>query len=62
MVTSDSGVTLESLRRAPETRDLRAVRNGRVVFLPVELVAEPGPDVAEALQTIAVALHPDAFR
>ncbi len=62
VVTSDSGVTLESLRRAPETRDLRAVRNGRVVFLPVELVAEPGPDVAEALQTIAVALHPDAFR
>jgi iron complex transport system substrate-binding protein len=62
VVTSDSGVTLESLRRAPETRDLRAVRDGRVVFLPVELVAEPGPDVAEALQTIAVALHPDAFR
>ncbi len=62
VVTSDSGVTLESLQRAPETRDLRAVRNGRVVFLPVELVAEPGPEVAEALQTIAVALHPDAFR
>jgi iron complex transport system substrate-binding protein len=61
IATSDSGVTLESLRRSPETRDLRAVRNGRVVFLPVDLVAEPGPDVAEALQTIAVALHPDAF-
>jgi iron complex transport system substrate-binding protein len=62
IATSDSGVTLESLQRSPETRDLRAVRNGNVVFLPVDLVAEPGPDVAEALQTIAVAIHPDAFR
>ena len=55
-------MTLEGSSATPTTRDLRAVRKGRVVILPVELVAEPGPDVAEAFQTIAVALHPDAFR
>ncbi len=62
LVTSDSGLTLESLRRSPDTRDLRAVRDGRVVILPVDLVTRAGPRVAEALETIAVALHPDAFR
>jgi cobalamin transport system substrate-binding protein len=62
LATSDSGVTLEELQRNPDTKDLTAVRDGRFVILPVELVSEPGPDVAEALQAIAVALHPDAFR
>jgi iron complex transport system substrate-binding protein len=62
VVTSDSGRTLESLQRDPDTRALRAVREGRVVELPLDLVTHPGPDVAEALQTIAVELHPDAFR
>ena len=62
LVTSDSGVTLESLRRKPETKELAAVRGGRVVALPVELVMLAGPHVAEALEAVAVALHPDAFR
>jgi iron complex transport system substrate-binding protein len=62
IVTSDSDLTLDSLRRNPETSGLRAVQEGRVLVLPVELVARAGPRVAEALETIAVALHPDAFR
>ena len=62
LITSDSGLTLESLRRSPDTRDLRAVRDGRVVMLPLDLVTRAGPRVAEALETIAVALHPEAFR
>jgi iron complex transport system substrate-binding protein len=62
LATSDSGVTLESLQRNPDTQNLAAVREGRFAVLPVELVAEPGPELAEALQTIAVAIHPDAFR
>jgi hypothetical protein len=32
-----------------------------VVVLPLDLVTRAGPRVAEALQTIAVALHPEAF-
>lgn len=62
LITSDSGLTLDSLRRNPDTRDLRAVRDGRVVMLPLDLVTRAGPRVAEALETIAVALHPEAFR
>jgi ABC-type Fe3+-hydroxamate transport system substrate-binding protein len=62
LATSDSGVTLESLQRDPDTRDLGAVQNGRVVVLPDDLVTHAGPRVAEALEAVALALHPDAFR
>lgn len=62
LTTSDSKVTLASLQRNPETKDLAAVREGRVVVLPAELVLRAGPNVVKALETVAVALHPDAFR
>jgi iron complex transport system substrate-binding protein len=62
LATSDSDRTLESLQASPDTRDLRAVRDGRVVILPLDLVTQAGPRVAEALETVAVALHPEAFR
>jgi iron complex transport system substrate-binding protein len=62
LATSDSDVTLESLRRDPKTNGLRAVENGRVVILPEELALRAGPRVAEALEAVAVALHPDVFR
>jgi len=62
LATSDSGVTLDSLRRNPDTRDLGAVERGRVVVVPADLVTRAGPNVAKALETVAAALHPDAFR
>lgn len=62
LATSDSDRTLESLQTNPDTRDLRAVQEGRVEIVPLELVTRAGPRVAEALETIAVALHPEAFR
>jgi iron complex transport system substrate-binding protein len=62
LATTDSDRTLESLRANPDTRDLRAVEDGRVVILPLDLVTRAGPRVAEALETVAVALHPEAFR
>jgi iron complex transport system substrate-binding protein len=62
LATSDSEVTLASLRRDPKTSGLRAVESGRVVILPEELVLRAGPRVAEALEAVAVALHPDVFR
>jgi iron complex transport system substrate-binding protein len=62
LATSDSDRTLESLQANPDTRDLRAVRDGRVVIVPLDLVTRAGPRVAEALETIALALHPEAFR
>lgn len=62
LATSDSGVTLEKLRRDPATANLDAVRKGRVVIVPTDLVTHAGPRVARALEEIAAALHPNAFR
>jgi iron complex transport system substrate-binding protein len=62
LVTSDSRLTLEELRRREETRDLTAVKEGRFQVIPLELVTTAGPDIAMAIQELAVALHPDAFR
>jgi iron complex transport system substrate-binding protein len=62
LATSNSGVNLRSLRRDPRTAELTAVENARVVVLPSDLVQHPGPYVAQALERVARALHPDAFR
>jgi iron complex transport system substrate-binding protein len=62
LATSDSGVTLGRLRSDPRTRRLTAVREGRFIVLDAGLVTSAGPRVAEALETVARALHPDAFR
>lgn len=62
LATSDSDVTLASLEKNPQTRKLRAVAGGRVVVVPTDLVTRAGPRIAQALETIAAALHPDAFR
>jgi len=62
LVTSDSRLTLDELRRRKDTRDLTAVKEGRFQEIPLELVTTAGPDVAMAIQELAVALHPDAFR
>lgn len=62
LALSESRVTLASLRRDPATQGLRAVRKGRFARLPEELVTRPGPDLGEALEAVARALHPDVFR
>jgi iron complex transport system substrate-binding protein len=62
LATSDSDTTLESLRANPVTSDLEAVRRKRVVVVPAKLVNRAGPRVAQGLEAIARALHPDAFQ
>jgi iron complex transport system substrate-binding protein len=62
LATSDSDTTLESLRANPITADLDAVQKKRVVVVPAELVDRAGPRVAQGLEAIARALHPDAFQ
>jgi ABC-type Fe3+-hydroxamate transport system substrate-binding protein len=61
LTTSDSDTTLESLRANPITADLDAVKRKRVVVVPADLVSRAGPRVAQGLEEIARALHPDAF-
>ncbi|MBA4156197.1 MAG: cobalamin-binding protein [Gemmatimonadetes bacterium] len=47
------------LRDAPGWRDLRAVREGRVVEVSADLMNRPGPHLAEAARAMRDALHPD---
>lgn len=62
LATSDSRVTLRSLRDDPRARKLTAVEEGDVRVLPSDLVQRAGPNVAQALERVAKALHPDAFQ
>ena len=62
LATSDSGTTLRSLQKNHATDGLQAVKHKRVVVVPAALVSRAGPNVAEGLEAIARALHPDAFR
>lgn len=62
LATSGSRVTLRDLKRDPRTAKLAAVKSGRVYVLPSDLVQRAGPNVARALERMARALHPDAFR
>jgi len=52
----------QRLTREPAWRALRAVREGRLHVADGALFARPGPQAAEALETIAEMLHPAAFR
>ena len=58
---SVGGPTLEQLRRGVRTRGLRAVKSGRVHVLDERLLSAT-PAIAQGLDRLARALHPDAFR
>ena len=62
LATSDSRVTLRSLRDDPRTAKLTAVENERVRVLPSDFVQRAGPYVSQALERVARALHPHAFQ
>ena len=62
LATSDAGVTLAALRENPNLRAIKAVRKRRLKTVPADLVTRAGPRVAEGLEAVARALHPDAFR
>jgi ABC-type Fe3+-hydroxamate transport system substrate-binding protein len=61
LAMSDSGLTLMDLRRNPQTRKLRAIRNGRFAVANADLL-QPGPRIGEGLAEVARLLHPNAFR
>jgi iron complex transport system substrate-binding protein len=62
LTTSDSRVTLKDLREDRRTAKLTAVEDGDFRVLPSQLVQRAGPYVAQALERVARALHPDAFQ
>jgi ABC-type Fe3+-hydroxamate transport system substrate-binding protein len=58
---SVGGPTLKQFRRGARTRRLRAVRSGRVHVIDERLLSAT-PAIAQGLDRLARALHPDAFR
>ncbi len=56
------GETAEGVKARPGWAEISAVKNGRIVeVLDDNLVSRPGPRVAEALEFVAQALHPELF-
>jgi len=51
-------VRLEAMRTAVGWRELRALREGRGVPVPSQVVNQPGPHLAEAARAIRDAIHP----
>ena len=60
LVERSSRVTLKILRRREATKDLSAVRSGRVLILDDRLV-QPDQDAYRALEQIARFLHPESL-
>jgi len=59
--TESTPIDLERFNSAVGWRELRAVRERRVVPLDANLYNRPGPRVAEAARELANLLHPGAF-
>jgi iron complex transport system substrate-binding protein len=52
-------VRMEALKSAPGWRELRAIREGRMVSVPAQVVNQPGPHLAEAARAMRDAIHPE---
>jgi len=59
--SSSFAPTRAQLLRLPGWRELKAVRAGRIVYLPAS-VERPGPRLIEVQDLIARAIHPEAFK
>ena len=51
--------SLERFRKLAGWRDLRAVREGRVVAIPADLVSRPSPSIARSARVLLAAFHPE---
>ncbi|HEX2267400.1 MAG TPA: helical backbone metal receptor [Actinomycetota bacterium] len=54
---SDSGMTVEGLKKDPALSKLSAVTNNRAVSVNADVVSRPGPRLAEGLHVLAAALQ-----
>ncbi|HEU4557538.1 MAG TPA: cobalamin-binding protein [Longimicrobium sp.] len=52
-------VRLEGLKTAVGWRELKAVREGRIVPVPAQVVNQPGPHLAQAARAMRDAIHPE---
>jgi iron complex transport system substrate-binding protein len=56
---AEGGPSAADLARAPGWRELRAVRDGRVVLVDRDLFHRPGPRLGQAARRLAEGLHPE---
>ncbi len=57
------GAAAEEVKNRPGWADITAVRQGRIVEVEDDdLISQPGPRIAEALEFVAQAIHPEAFK
>ena len=54
----DGEARAEALRTMPGWRELRAVREGRILVVPADLMNRPGPDMGRAARLLRDRLHP----
>jgi iron complex transport system substrate-binding protein len=59
-VGGNRAYTREGLARQPGWRELEAVRRGRMVEVPTDLMTRPGPHIGAAAREMRRAIHPDA--
>lgn len=59
-VGENGALSLDMLRNLPGWRDLAAVREGRVVTIPSNLVNRPGPHLGDAARALFDAIHSPA--
>lgn len=61
LVSSDVG-DAEKLKKANGYKDLRAVKEGKVIVINSNLVSRPGPRIVDGLEAIAKAIHSELFK
>jgi len=54
-------LTPEQVAARPGWSEIKAVKDGRIALVDSDIVSRPGPRLAEALETIAPILYPNAF-
>jgi cobalamin transport system substrate-binding protein len=60
-LASEYGQEAEQVADRPGIRNLRAVREGRLYLVDGDLISRPGPRLADGIEALARALHPDLF-
>jgi iron complex transport system substrate-binding protein len=60
LLSSESGVSAESVRDRPGFQAIEAVSDSRVHLVNADLVSRPGPRVVEGLELLAGLLYPPA--
>ena len=61
-ITADDGYkTVDDIKARPGYSDIDAIKNDKIYFLDGDVISRPGPRIAEALETIAKAMYPEAF-